>query len=167
MVSSIKYINLVGLFCLLLMASCSEESKKRTIETPTQKVISKPSVELVSTPEFNQEEAFEYVKKQVEFGPRVPNSSAHRKCAIWLESELQSIGLKTNIQEAKVTAFNGVELDIFNITGQLNPEAEKRILLCAHWDSRPFADIDISDRNKAIDGANDGASGVGVLLSLA
>lgn len=153
-------------FLSTAIVGCKEETKPK----PTSPAVSKPvkkEIKLLETPSFDAQKAYNYVQKQVDFGPRVPNSKAHKECAKWLTQELKDAGLKVNVQEATVKAFNGVELEIFNIMGQINPEAEKRILLCAHWDSRPFADRDIKDQNKAIDGANDGGSGVGILLEIA
>lgn len=170
MASSItQATRLIGLVMIssLFVIGCKEEAKPYKPSAPAPTVAPAPEIVLLQTPSFDQDRAYAFVKKQVDFGPRVPNSAAQKACAKWLENELASAGLTTNVQEATVKAFNGVELEIFNIMGQINPNAEKRILLCSHWDSRPFADRDTEDRNKAIDGANDGASGVGVLLELA
>lgn len=149
-----------------LLASCDEDTTPPPSETP-KKTQPTPKLELVDTPVFNGDSAYEFVARQVAFGPRVPNTEAHKKCAQWLEEKLKSFGMEVNVQKASVTAFDGTELRIFNIMGQYNPEAINRILFCAHWDSRPFADRDTKDRTKPIDGANDGASGVGVLLEMA
>lgn len=166
MASTVKKIFFMTTMVLVTIACQEEKQEKPRVVTPTTSKPA-PKVELLKTPTFDSEAAFKYVEKQVAFGPRVPNTEAHKKCASWLESELKAAGLTVNVQEAKVTAFNGLELNIFNIMGQFNPDAEKRILLSAHWDSRPFADRDSQNQNKPIDGANDGASGVGVLLALA
>lgn len=169
MASKLKHflnrILVVGLIAATFIG-CEEEPKPKTTSPAMSKPVKK-EIKLVETPKFNGQNAYDYVQKQVDFGPRVPNSKAHKECATWLTKELKDAGLSVNVQEATVKAFNGVELEIFNIMGQIKPEAEKRILLCAHWDSRPFADRDIKDKSKAIDGANDGGSGVGVLLEIA
>jgi Zn-dependent M28 family amino/carboxypeptidase len=121
-----------------------------------------------SSPGFNCDSAYAYVAKQVAFGPRVPNTPAHESCAAWLAGELVRFGAKIYVQEATLTAYNGDRLEAKNIIGSFRPEKTKRILLCAHWDSRPYSDRDEeSNHYKPIDGADDGASGVGVLLEIA
>ena len=118
---------------------------------------------------FNVDSAYAFVDKQVAFGPRVPNTEAHKACGNYLADELRRFGAKVYEQEATLTAYNGDHLQSKNIIGAFNPNASKRILLFAHWDTRPYADHDMDEANhrKAIDGADDGASGVGVLLELA
>lgn len=118
---------------------------------------------------FNADSAYSYVAKQVSFGPRVPNTEAHRKTGDWLVSELNSHGFKVTEQTARLKAFDGTVLNARNIFGQLNPDNKNRILLLSHYDSRPWADQDPdpANRKKPVDGANDGASGVGVLLEIA
>lgn len=121
-------------------------------------------------PEFNADSAFGFVEKQVSFGPRIPGSEASKQTAEWLVAKLNQYGA-TDIREqrAQLKAYNGTPLEICNITASFNPDRQKRILLLAHWDSRPWADQekDSSARRKAIDGANDGASGVAVILEIA
>ena len=123
----------------------------------------------VSTPVFNQDSAYIFVERQVQFGPRVPNTEAHKDCAQYLSSELERFGATIYIQEAALTAYNGDRLQANNIIGVFNPEQTKRVLLFAHWDSRPYSDQDpdVNNHYKPIDGADDGASGVGVLLEIA
>ncbi|MDE6267598.1 MAG: M28 family peptidase [Muribaculaceae bacterium] len=119
---------------------------------------------------FDADSAFKYVKAQTDFGPRVPGTEAHRRCGAMLAAELKRLGADTVLtQEATVTAFDGTRLPIVNIMGRFNPEAPMRVLLAAHWDSRPWADSeeDETARLKPIDGANDGASGTGVLMEVA
>ncbi len=123
----------------------------------------------VSVPVFNADSAYSYVGQQVAFGPRVPNSESHRRCGDWLVSRLKSYGASVTEQCDVVEAFDGTRLDMRNIIGAFQPENRKRILLCAHWDCRPWADNDPDEKNHhtPVDGANDGASGVGVLLEVA
>ncbi|MBN2165659.1 MAG: M28 family peptidase [Marinilabiliaceae bacterium] len=123
----------------------------------------------VDIPIFNADSAYRYISEQVAFGPRVPNTEAHIKASKYLSNKLKSFGADVIVQEAKVIAFNDEVLNAKNIIGQFRPERNDRILLFAHWDSRPFADND-KDKNRwnePIDGASDGASGVGVLLEIA
>lgn len=132
---------------------------------------SKPAevTEIITPAPFDADSAYYFVKKQTDFGPRVPNSQANKQCAAWLESTLKRFTPEVKVQSFDAKAYNGTILHLKNIIGSFNPGAEKRILLCSHWDSRPYADQDpdIANRRKPIDGANDGASGVGVLLEIA
>lgn len=121
----------------------------------------------VETPAFNADSAYRYVEEQVAFGPRVPNTEAHRNCGDYLIDKLESFGAEVIVQETTVVAWDGTPLKIRNIIGQFQPERRKRIMLYAHWDTRPYADKDSTRLNEPIDGANDGGSGVGVLLEVA
>lgn len=118
---------------------------------------------------FNADSAYKYVAQQVAFGPRVPGSKAHADCLNYYISTLKSFGLQPYIQEGVMTKWDGTNIDVKNVIVRIMPEKANRILLCAHWDCRPWADHDpdVSLRNKPIDGANDGASGVGVLMEIA
>lgn len=119
--------------------------------------------------QFSADSAYTYVQKQVDFGPRVPNTAAHVQCSAYLTNALKSYGAEVHVQNVKLTAYNGDILNSSNIIGVYNPASTKRILLCAHWDSRPWSDHDPdkANRYKPVTGANDGASGVGVLLEVA
>lgn len=162
----------VNLFAIsvLLLGSCGENTPPETKQN--QKILIDTSIyskkePIPIAPDFNADTAYFFIEKQVAFGPRVPNSNAHSKCANYLASELKRFNWEVQIQEGKVTTFNKKVLDMKNIIGSYNPTYAKRILLFAHWDTRPFADKDTKDQNKPILGANDGASGVGVLLEIA
>ncbi|HTN69232.1 MAG TPA: M28 family peptidase [Dysgonamonadaceae bacterium] len=121
------------------------------------------------SPDFNSDSAFLYVKTQVDFGPRVPNSAAHVACGDYLVSKLNEFGAEVTEQKMVLKTYDGIALNARNIIGAYNPESKKRVLLFAHWDTRPFADedTDIKKRTQPILGANDGGSGVGVLLEIA
>ena len=120
-------------------------------------------------PIFNADSAYSFVASQVAFGPRVPNTEAHRACGDYLEEKLRGYGADVVAQNVILTAYNGDKLQARNIVAQFQPQNRKRVMLCAHWDSRPWADSDPDKANhyKPILGANDGASGVGVLLEIA
>jgi hypothetical protein len=120
-------------------------------------------------PAFDADSAYRYVEKQVSFGPRVPNSPAHQACGDYLVGELKRFGAQVHVQEMTLTAYNGDRLRARNIIGSYNTGHPTRILLFAHWDSRPYADNDTdpATQRRPIDGADDGASGVGVLLEIA
>lgn len=117
---------------------------------------------------FNSSTAYDYLKKQVDFGPRVPGTQAHDECQKYITDELGKYTDQVCIQKFVFNA-GGTKIPMTNVIGFLNPRASKSILLAAHWDSRPVADQEVlaSDRKKPIPGANDGASGVAVLLELA
>ncbi len=125
--------------------------------------------ERIKAPPFNADSAYKYITDQVNFGPRVPGSEAHSSCASWLADELENFGAKVTVQNFKTRTYDNITRNGKNIIASYNPEVEKRILLMSHWDSRPFADHDenVELHNTPIDGANDGASGVGVLMEMA
>ena len=125
-----------------------------------------PSRQL-NVPSFSADSAFQFVAKQVSFGPRNPNSKGHRECGDYIVATLKQYGAEVIEQKFVETAFTGEKLDSRNIIASFFPKHKKRILLAAHWDTRPFADQDTFDTRKPILGANDGGSGVGVLLELA
>lgn len=123
----------------------------------------------VNVPVFSSDSAYNYIKTQVDFGPRVPNTTEHKKCADYLVQTLKRFGAEVIEQKTDLIAFDGTVLHSTNIIGVFNPESANRVLLCAHWDTRPWSDHDPepANYNKPVLGANDGASGVGVLLEVA
>ena len=146
---------------LLLTASCGKNpDPKKGAERE------KPAV-VVTVPAFNADSAFHFVSKQVAFGPRIPNTHAHRQAADYFVETLKSFGADISIQEFQAENFSGQQLNLKNIVASFNPGKQKRILLAAHWDTRPFSDKDPEKPNATFAGANDGASGVGVLLEIA
>ena len=156
---------LMVILSLLLFACESEQKKTNPSTTITPK--NNTPVKTIVAPDFNADSAYLYVQQQVDFGPRYPNNKAHAECAEFLLNKLRSFGLKASIQTGSAITFNNKNITLKNIIGEYNPEAKRRILLFAHWDSRPFADQDTKNMTKPILGANDGASGVGVLLEVA
>tara|TARA_B100001758_G_scaffold105218_1_gene90092 strand:- start:4146 stop:5135 length:990 start_codon:yes stop_codon:yes gene_type:complete len=118
-------------------------------------------------PRFNADSAYYFVEKQVSFGPRVISSKGWENCAIWLEKKLKSYAPNVVIQEAPITTYDGKRHTLKNIIASFSPEKNNRIALFAHWDSRHIADHDTENTNKPILGANDGGSGVGILLEIA
>ena len=152
----------------LFLSCCGQKGATRSNEASVESAISLGEG-ASAAPSFDADSAYTYVARQVAFGPRVPNTEAHKSCAAFLISELERHGAEMYIQEATLTAYNGDRLQAKNIIGIYNPEHKKRILLFAHWDSRPYSDHDPDEANyyKPIDGADDGGSGVGVLLEIA
>ena len=142
----------------LLFMQCDRKEKKQPVQHET-----------VEAPAFDADSAFAFVKAQTEFGPRVPNSEAHEQCALYLQTTLSKYCDTVVLQKFTATAYNGTKLKGTNIIGSFAPENPRRVVLSSHWDSRHVADHDPdpSNRNHPIDGANDGASGVGVLMELA
>jgi hypothetical protein len=121
----------------------------------------------VTVPSFNSDSAYIFIQKQVNFGPRVPNTDPHKLCASYLVNKMKIYKAEVIVQEFVEQAYNGQMLNLKNIIASYNTDAKKRVLLAAHWDSRPFGDKDTERRYEPIDGANDGASGVGVLMEIA
>lgn len=119
---------------------------------------------------FNSDSAFNFIADQVAFGPRVPGTFSHDNCRDYIISTLERLPVDSIVvQKGEVTAFNGDKLPISNIMASFNTAAKRRVLLAAHYDTRPWADKENKneERDKPIIGANDGASGVGVLLEIA
>lgn len=145
----------------LFIAACNSkqqsqsEGQTQTTQTPA--------------PAFNADSAYQYIEQQVAFGPRVPNTAAHQKAGDYMIAKLKQFGFEVTVQSFVATTWDGKKLNARNIIGSLNPQATKRILLASHWDSRPHADQDsvVADQKKPVPAANDGASGVGVLLEMA
>jgi len=150
---------------ILFLFSCGgpDDSKRNENgELPVEKVSA-------DIPVFNQDSAFAFIEKQLSFGPRVPNTKAHEECALFLEQKLEAYAVTVIVQKTRLRAYDGTALNIRNIIASFNPSTNNRIFLCAHWDSRPIAEKDtaLNKQKLPIDGANDGASGVGVLLEIA
>ncbi len=148
------------LFIIAMFSSCQQKSSEQSSPSPSLSV---------EVPPFSADSAYSYIARQVAFGPRVPNTESHRNCAVYLASELQLHGAVVTKQHFQARAFDGTILDGVNIIGSYLPDAPKRVLLFAHWDTRPWSDHDPDPANYHIPvtGANDGASGVGVLLEVA
>lgn len=138
-------------------------------KTNTKPANNKEADVAVTVPAFNADSAYHFVQAQVDFGPRVPNTIEHVKCGNFLAEKLEAYGATVTNQRIDLVAFDGTILKARNIIGSYSPEKKKRVLLFAHWDTRPWADHDTDPANhrKPVLGANDGASGVGVLLEIA
>lgn len=158
---------LVLIFGALIFNSCqkTEEPQPEQQQTPA---VPLPPLESKPVPAFDAQRALADVKKQVAFGPRVPNSESHRKTLDFLESELKAAGGAVQLQSFTEQGYTET-LNLTNVVASFNPQAADRILLLAHWDSRPWADMekDPANRVKGVPAANDGASGVAVLLEVA
>lgn len=151
-------------FSVLALHSCKSDTADQVTangETSTETNVSLPVI--------NKDSLYHYVAKQVSFGPRFVNSEGHRACRDWLAEKLKSYGWELTLQDFEATAYTGETLKGTNIIASWNPGATRRILLGAHWDTRHIADYDpnFEKRNEPILGADDGGSGVAVLLELA
>ena len=120
-------------------------------------------------PAFDADSAYAFCERQCAFGPRVMNTEAHDKCGRWIVEKFKQYGCTVIEQQATLTGYDGTPLKSTNIIASYRPELSTRILVCAHWDCRPWADNDPDSTNwrKPVMGANDGASGVAVMLELA
>ena len=160
-IRNLKYLLLA---CTLLLAGCGL-SAKRSVSESGQSSVSGLS--------FSGDSASAYVAGQVAFGPRVPGTDAHHDCVQYIGRTLERFGATVEIQTGEVMRYDGEWQHVANICAHLPADSayqgEKTVLLCAHYDSRPWADQeeDYSHRMSPIPGANDGASGVGVLMEVA
>jgi len=142
---------------LLLMAACKNGT------TTTETVYEQQS------PDFNADSAYLYIAEQCAFGPRVMNSEAHDACAAYIAAKFESFGAQVVNQDAEGTLYDGTKVQMRNIVASYNLNNPVRLMICSHWDSRPWADHDANADNHRtpIDGANDGASGVAVMMEIA
>ncbi|MBO7115674.1 MAG: M28 family peptidase [Prevotella sp.] len=153
-----KYLYLVSLIGLM---ACSTIKKQPVEEQP------------VVTIQFNADSAYAFCAAQCDFGPRVMNSDAHERCGTWIQQKFQQYGYQVEMQKADLKGYNGTILKSTNIIAKQpianSQEPTAKIFICAHWDSRPWADNDPDSANwhKPVMAANDGASGVAVMLELA
>lgn len=143
----------------LLLAACSNSTSP---STNAAQPAAPPTVT------FAADSAYSYVAAQTAFGPRVPETDAHKACVDYITAKMRQFGAQVEVQEGAGTAYDGTPLNVRNIVASYRPDRVRRILLCAHYDSRPWADHDKDEgkRDTPISGANDGASGVGVLMEV-
>jgi glutaminyl-peptide cyclotransferase len=118
-------------------------------------------------PAFDGDAAFVLLEHQVAFGPRVPGMPGHAAQLEWMTSYLRERADSVSLQPFTHRTRSGQTLQLTNVFARFRPEQTVRILVLAHWDTRPTADMDAERPDEPIDGANDGASGVAVLLHLA
>ncbi len=159
MIMKLKFI-IAAISASAVLMGCSSAAPKQP---------QKKQLVAASEIEFSADSAYRYVCEQTAFGPRVPGSESHAKCLDYLVASMKRMGAEVEVQEGFGRSFDGSNLPVRNIIAKINPSKANRVMLCSHWDSRPFADhdADASYHNTPIDGANDGASGVGVLIEIA
>jgi Zn-dependent M28 family amino/carboxypeptidase len=139
-------------------------NKNEVLTDDTEQSVSSPV-----GPSFNSDSAYAYCKAQCEFGPRTMNSTAHDECEQYIISKFKHYGMSVIAQKTVVKGYDGTRLNSTNVIASYKPELTTRILICAHWDSRPWADNDPDKKNhhKPVMAANDGASGVAVMMEIA
>ncbi|MCF8239498.1 MAG: M28 family peptidase [Saprospiraceae bacterium] len=153
----------LGFFLLFLLAACKQDAPTNVPAPPV------PPPVRVNIPSFDPAAAFALIEKQVAFGPRNPGSPGHAACRDWLIETLTSYGAKVIAQDFTARDLTDKKYDATNIIASFHPESSRRVLLTAHWDTRAYGDYD-PDENRhtsPIPGADDGGSGVAVLLEVA
>lgn len=148
------------IFIALFLISCDSSKEKSTESTE------KSEKKDLKVPSFSEGDAYQFIQSQVNFGPRVPNTPAHAETEEFIINQLESFGAKVQTQKFEADTYDGEVWNLTNIIASIQPEKTKRILLAAHWDTRKIADKDTDRKDEPIDGANDGASGVGVILEV-
>lgn len=152
---------ILHLSLISLLASCTGRRTSRSTSADT--------IALAPAPTFSADSALAFIEAQCAFGPRVPGSTAHEACGDWIAAKFTALGATVSQQHTQVTGYDGRPLPCRNIMASMNPEATDRVLITAHWDSRAWADNDRDDANHhtPVSAANDGASGVAVMLEMA
>ena len=138
---------------LLLCVSCAKQQQSSTADTRYA---------------FSADSAYSYIAQQVAFGARVPDTEEHAACGDWLVKKLSQYGAQVQSQYGSMPNYAGKQQALRNIVAYLEGNTQRAILLCAHWDSRPWSDEEplYENRFSPVIGANDGASGVGVILEI-
>lgn len=164
--SFLKLKNSAVLLTACAIVSCSPEKQKEEPVIVPQNPVSKPRL---IPPEFNDDSAYAFVKAQADMGPRVPGSKSHEKSITYFKKQFEKFGAQVIVQSGNTTTFDKKSWVLKNVIATINPESANRILLAAHYDSRPFSEkeTDPKLKEKACPGVNDGASGAGVLLEVA
>ncbi len=165
-----RLLVLITALAVILTATggCAEESRTQSDKAsePLNQGQNRPPLRV---PVFDRDSAYAYLSGQVNFGPRVPGTEGQKACKDWLVGKPEQFGAETIVQEFTPNMTGLGKQPSYNIIGSYNSEAKRRILLAAHWDTRHKGDYDPdpSKRDQAIPGADDGASGVAVLLEVA
>ncbi len=149
-----KYRILYLFAAALALAACSKQTRTNEVHHP----------------DFDADSAYRYVEEQVQFGARVPGSAAHRLCGVYLMQKMRDFGAEVSVQQGQRTNYAGEPQPVYNIIAHFAGKGHTDpVLLCAHFDSRPWCDEEeeYDNRFQPVLGANDGASGVGVLLEIA
>ncbi len=155
-----KYILAAAMAALIV--ACGDNGKKSAESTASSPV-------MVAAPTFSGDSAYRSIEQQLAFGPRVPNTPAHERGGDYIAAKLKAYGVDVVEQPFTAKGWDGTIIKGRNIIGVINPKATKRIFFSSHWDSRPHANADsvVANQSKPVPAANDGASGVAVLLEMA
>lgn len=158
-------LHLIIFFFFAIVFSNCKGDKTNNTSSQTEA----PKTNKRAIPKFDAQNAYDLVAKQLDFGARVPGTDAHKKCKNWFVETFKSYGAIVIEQDFKGTVYTGETFDCTNIIAQINPDKKERIVLAAHWDSRPFCDSDPDPKNhsKPVLAADDGGSGPAVMLELA
>lgn len=161
-----EYKKRLTISCLLLtfsflLYSCNLFNKEEKNSNPTETLTN------IEHPLFSSDSAYFFIQQQLEFGPRVSGTAAQQKCAAYFEQKLKNYGAKVITQNTNVVVYNGKSVPCINVIASYNPDVKRRLLICTHWDSRPFADQGDSAVATPILAADDGGSGSAVLLEIA
>jgi hypothetical protein len=142
----------VSLLLFLALTGCDTVQRFRGAKTP-----------------FKGDSALAYARTQVSFGPRVPGSAGHERAGDWIVAQMRARADTVEVQAWKHVTQRGATLPLRNVIARFRPGLSQRVLYLTHWDTRPTADQDrnLGARQRPIPGANDGASGVGLLIALA
>ena len=154
-------MTLIGAAVLTVACSGSDNKEVKTIEPVDYTA--------VDIPDFVADSAYRYVEEQLAFGPRVPGTNEHGKCAKYLAGKMTEWADTVYVQDFNTTLWDNSTVKGYNIIASFDTDNQNRVLFAAHWDSRAYADHDPNPDNhrKPILGANDGASGVAVLMEMA
>lgn len=153
---------------LLLLSSCKSSGEKQNTSSADD-TQSQAAEGMAPCPAFVADSAMLYINEQCQFGPRVTGTEAHQLCGDYIVEKFKQYGTVVTEQKAELTAYDGTKLPGRNIIASINPDAKQRLMFCAHWDCRPWADNDANESNHhtPILAANDAASGVAVMLEMA
>ncbi|MFM2377175.1 MAG: hypothetical protein RLZZ165_2272 [Bacteroidota bacterium] len=159
-------INQIHKLAILLLVLCMAACDGRSPGGDASSAVKVPAFKPVAPP-FSADSAYRHIEKQLSYGPRIPNTQAHAACADWLASQFKAYGAEVTVQVAQVQDRTMKMVNMRNIIASFNSASTDRVMVTAHWDSRPLADKDGKNPTAAVPGANDGGSGVAILLEVA
>lgn len=162
----------ISVLAALTLASCSGKAASAAASHQEEDGAATAAAATAAVPRFDADSAYAAVGAQVALGPRTPGSESAARCAAWIMERLRHYGADTVIvQRAMMTdpMDPSRTIPMTNILGRFNPRARSKVMLAAHYDTRPVADeeSDPALASRPIPGANDGGSGVGVMLEIA
>ena len=160
-----KSVTAFGLIIMVAaVCSCAACKNAKNVKTGSAVEVTDPV-----GPAFDADSAYAFCQNQCDFGARAMNTPAHEQCKEWIAEKFRAYGCLVEEQQADLKGYDGTILKSTNIIAKSKPSDKPRILICAHWDSRPWADNDPDSANwhKPVMAANDGASGIAVMLEIA